>query len=107
MSTTGVLPAPPSTPYVKALRVGPSKLAAGKARPVKVKIALRGAPDKVRIELQRRKRHQWHRLKRLGARRLRPGSAKFRLRLPPLRQGTFRLIAIGGTSSATAPLRVR
>ena len=107
VSTTGVLPAPPSTPYVKALRVGPSKLAAGKARPVKVKIALRGAPDKVRIELQRRKRHQWHRLKRLGARRLRPGSAKFRLRLPPLRQGTFRLIAIGGTSSATAPLRVR
>jgi hypothetical protein len=107
VSTTGVLPAPPPTPYVRALRARPAKLIAGKARAVKVKIVLRGARDKVRFELQRRKRRQWHRLKRLGTRKLRPGSARFRLRLPPLRHGLFRLIAIGKASSATVLLRVR
>ena len=107
VSTAGVLPIPAPTPYVSALRVRPAKLAAGKARAVKVKIALRGARDRVRIELQRRRRGQWHRLKRLGARKLRPGTAKFRLRLPSLRHGAFRLVVIGGASSATAPLRLR
>jgi hypothetical protein len=107
VSVTGVLPRPAPAPYVKSVRVRPAKLAAGRARAVKATIVLGGARDKLRIELQRRKHRQWHRLKRLGARKLRPGSAKLRLHLPPLRRGAFRLVVIGEASSATAALRVR
>lgn len=107
VSETGVLPRPPPTPFVSALRLRPARLPAAKAVVVRVKITLRGARDRVRLELQRRKRGQWRRLKRLGARKLRPGVAKLHLRLPPMRQGTFRLVVIGDASSATAPLRIR
>jgi len=107
VSTTGVLPPPAPTPYLSGIRVRPSKLAAGKASAVKIRIALRGRRDRIRIELQRRKHRQWHRLKRLGKRKLRPGKTSLRVKLPKLRRGSFRLIAIGSASSATAPLRVR
>lgn len=107
VSTTGVLPPPAPTPYVKALRARPAKLLAGRARVVKVKVILRGRADRVRFELQRRKRGQWRRLKRFGRRKLRPGKTGLHLSLPPLRRGAFRLVAIGDASSATASLRVR
>lgn len=107
VSTTGVLPLPPPIPYVKGLHLRPTKLAAGKRLTVQVEVALSGAGDRVRLELQRRKGRRWHRLKRLGARKLRPGATKFRLHLPVLRRGAFRLVAIGKSSSATAGLLVR
>jgi hypothetical protein len=107
VSETGVLPRPPPAPFVSALRLRPARLPAGKAVAVKIRITLRGARDRVRFELQRRKRGQWRRLKRLGARKLRPGVAKLHLQLPPLPQGAFRLVVIGDASSATAPLRAR
>jgi hypothetical protein len=107
VSETGVLPRPAPTPYVSGLRIRPAKLPAGKAVAVKIKIVTRGVRDRVRFELQRRKRGQWRRLKRLGSRKLRPGVAKLRLQLPPLPQGAFRLVVIGDASSATAPLRAR
>jgi hypothetical protein len=107
VSTTGVLAPPPPVPYVKGLRVRAKKLAAGKRHTVKAKVALSGAPDRVRLELQRRKGRRWHRLKRLGSRKLHPGATKLRLHLPALRRGAFRLVAIGSSSSAAAGLSVR
>jgi len=107
VSTEGVLPQRRPAPFLKALRVRPQQVAAGAASTVSARVILRVARDRVRIELQGRKRGQWRRVKRLGKRRLRPGAAKLRLHLPPLRRGAFRLIAIGDASSAAAPIRVR
>ncbi len=107
VSATGVLPPPPPVPYVMRLQVRPKKLAVGKRRTVKATVSVSGAPDKVRLELQRRRGHGWHRLKRLGARQLRPGATKLRLHLPPLRRGAFRIVAIGSSSSARAGLSVK
>ncbi len=107
VSTTGVLPPPAPLPYLSALKVEPATLRAGRRQTLRAKVTLSGAGDKVRIELQRRKRGQWRRALRFPARKLRPGSSTVRLQLPPQRPGTVRLVAIGGASSAVASLRVR
>jgi hypothetical protein len=107
VTPTGVLPDAKPIPYLKTLRVSPSKLPAAQRRTVKVKVLLTGARDEVRFELQRRKGGQWRSTVRFPARKLRPGSASIRLRLPVLQRGTFRIVAIGAASSAAAPIRVR
>jgi len=107
VSSTGVLPEAKPVPYLKALRVSPGKLSAGQPRTVKVKVNLTGARDKVSFELQRRKGGQWHPTVRFPARKLRPGIATIRLELPALRRGSNRLVAIGSSGSATAPLLAR
>jgi hypothetical protein len=107
VSESGVEPRPAPTPFLRDLDVRPGRVPAGEATEVEVEVALRGARDKVRFELQRRRTGRWLRVDRLGARRLRPGSRELDLRLPPQRPGSLRLIAIGSASSAAVPLRVR
>ena len=107
VSPTGVLPAAAPLPYLSLLRVKPGKLAAKTARTVSVEVTVALAADKVRFELQRRQRGQWQRVARFPARKLKPGTPKVELQLPPQRRGALRLVAIGSTSSATVPLKVR
>ena len=107
VSPTGVIPDSKPVPYLKKLHVSPGKLPAGERRTVKVKVTLTGTRDKIGFELQRRKAGQWRPTARFPVRKLRPGSATVRLRLPALQRGTHRLVAIGGASSATVPLKVR
>jgi hypothetical protein len=107
VSPTGVLPDAKPVPYLKRLRVSPGKLAAGKGQVVEVEVTLAGARDKVRFELQRRQRGQWHPAVRFAARKLRPRGTTVLLQLPGQRPGAARLVAIGGSSSATVLLKIR
>ena len=107
VTPTGVLPKAPPVPYLTALKAKPSKLRAGKRGKVTVTIALKGAKDKVRFELQRRQGREWLRVEKLGSRKLKPGKATVTLATPAQRRGTLRLVAIGDASSAIAMLKVR
>jgi hypothetical protein len=107
VSPTGVLPDARPVPYLKRLQVSPGKLKGGKGQVVEVEVTLAGVRDKVRFELQRRRAGQWRPAIRFAARKLRPGQPTVRLQLPALRPGTVRLVAIGTTSSAIAPLKIR
>lgn len=107
VSTTGVLPPAAPVPYLASLEAKPAKLPAGKRRIVTAKVKLKAARDKVRFELQRRQGGEWRRLQRLGSRKLKPGNPSVKLTIPAQRPGALRLVAIGGASSATAPLKVR
>ncbi|HEU5062439.1 MAG TPA: thioester domain-containing protein [Solirubrobacterales bacterium] len=107
VSPTGILPDPPPVPYLSAIRAKPAKLPAGKARVVTLTVKLKGARDKVRFELQRRKGGEWRRLKRLGSKQLKLGKATVKLTIPAQRPGAIRLVAIGDASSAIATLKIR
>jgi hypothetical protein len=107
VSPTGILPDPPPVPYLSSLKAKPSKLAAGKRGAVTVTVKLKGARDKVRFELQRRKGGEWRRLTKLGSKTLRPGKAAVKLTIPAQRRGSLRLVAIGDANSAIATFRVR
>lgn len=106
VSPTGILPDPAPVPHLSALRARPSKLPAGKPRTVTATVTVKGARDEVRFELQRRGGGEWRRLKRLGSKRLRIGKATVKLTIPAQRPGALRLMAIGDSSSASAPLKV-
>jgi hypothetical protein len=107
VSPTSILPDPAPVPYLSALRAKPAKLPAGKARSITVTVALKGAKDKVRFELQRRQGGEWRRLKRLGSKTLKPGKPSVKLTIPAQRPGALRLMAIGEASSAVATLKFR
>ena len=107
VSPTGILPDPPPVPYLSSLKAKPAKLAAGKPGTVTAVVKLKAARDQVRFELQRRKGGEWHRLKRLGSKKLKPGKASLKLTIPAQRRGALRLVAIGDANSAIAPLEVR
>jgi hypothetical protein len=107
VTPAGVLPPLPAIPYLSRLQAKPSKLAAGRRRIVTVKIALKAAKDRVRFELQRRKGREWQRLRKLGAKRLKPGKTSLKFAIPPQRAGALRIVAIGDASSAIAALKIR
>lgn len=108
VTPVGIVPAPAPTAFVRVLRVRPAKLPAGRRRRAKVRVLVAGAPARVRLELQRRgRRGRWQRIKRYPPRTLQPGAATLRLRLPPLRRGAARLVALGPASGSSARLLVR
>jgi hypothetical protein len=107
VSPTGVLPPAAPVPYLGAIKAQPAKLPAGKRQLINVTVTMKGAKDKVRFELQRRKGAEWKRVKRLGSQKLKPRKNTLRLAIPPQRRGALRLVAIGAASSAVAPLKVR
>jgi hypothetical protein len=107
VSTTGVLPRAAPVPYLDSLKAKPAKLPAGKSRAITVTVQLKGARDKVRFELQRRKGGEWRPVKRLGNKNLKPGKASVKLTIPAQRPGALRLVAIGDASSAIVLLKAR
>lgn len=107
VTPTGVVPAARPTPFVRVLWMRPVKRAARRGRLFKVGIVVAGGRARLRLELQRRVRAGWRTLKRFGSRRLRPGKATIRLRVPSLPRGSYRLVSIGRASASTARLRVR
>lgn len=107
VTSNGVLPSAAPVPYLSKLLVGSGTVQSGGSAIVTVEVTVVLAPDKVRFELQRQIRGSWKRLARLGARKLQPGTARLRLRLPPQGVGAARLVAIGTSGSLTARLRFR
>jgi hypothetical protein len=105
VTTTGVLPAPAPVPYLTKIQGPSGALAVGEADTLTARVTVTLAEDKVRFELQRKVHGNWKRLARFGARKLKPGTTKVKLRLPAQAKGAARLVAIGTAGSATLPLR--
>lgn len=105
--TAGVLPAAAPLPYLRSLKASPAKVDAGEASKVTLRLGITGARAKVRFELQRRKAGEWRKAKPLGSRSLRPGTRTVAVQIPPQPKGPARIVAITGTGSAIAALRVR
>jgi hypothetical protein len=105
VSPTGVLPRSAPVPYLRAIKARPGKLSAGKRAIVKVTITLQGARDEVRFELQRRHGGEWLRVKRLGAKKLKPRQTTLQLAIPPQRAGRCASSRLARPTARSRPSR--
>jgi len=107
VTTAGILPPPPPTPFVRIVGVRPHRLRAGRHGQARIAIVVAGTRTRVQLELQRWRRSGWQRVKRFQARSLPPGRTTIRLHLPTLRRGAQRIVAVGPSTGSPMRLHVR